>query len=185
MNSSTRIFPSWFHFFIESIQRRRGNYTLPDEIEGLVISPGGVASTSVMDHLAKYLTINDSGDRDGLKHRPRPPRSSRSDLRVMLIIGPTDEIITSLEARGYLPHQAIRLGSWLYFLAPPGQRPRLLAKAIANQRRWWEQSSYRVLVVHFDNLWTSKSKIAAMFDITDPKFLDEFPPRRQRNSRQS
>jgi len=37
----------------------------------LVISPGGVASSFLIDYLSKFLTLNDIDDRDDIKHLPR------------------------------------------------------------------------------------------------------------------
>lgn len=177
------MFPARVHFFTESLFRRFGNYDPPTHLDGLVISPGGVASTSVMEHIQKFININDAGDRDGLKHRPKPPSKKSRSIPVLFVSGDTKTIIPSLERRGYLPHQAIRLGCWTYFIVPRRFRIKVLSKAIRQQRQRWSDRGAPILVVDFDDIWDRSAAIAELFAISDIRFWDDFPPRKARTSR--
>ena len=160
--------------------RRFENYDIPSNLEGLVISPGGVASTSIMEHVQTFININDAGDRDGLKHRPKPSSRLDRDLPVLLVVGDSHQIVQSLERRGYLPHPAIRLGCWAYFIAPRRLRVERLCRAINRQKRTWSRRGESTLILEFDELWDRSSEIADLFGITNHGFLDDFPQRKQR-----
>ena len=176
------MFPAQLHFVAESLFRRFGSYETPSTLEGLVISPGGVASTSVMEYVQTFVNINDAGDRDGLKHRPKPPAKQSQSIPVLLITGSAETIIPSLERRGYLPHQAIRLGCWTYFIVPRRFRQAKLSKAIERQKRRWSHHKGPILLVEFEDLWDHASDIANLFKISDMRFSSEFPKRKGRAS---
>ena len=172
--------PAHWHFLAESFQRHFQNYEVPTDVHGLIVSPGGVASTSIMEHVGRFVKINDTGDRDGLKHRPKPSSKLAPDVPVLLIVGDSSRITISLERRGYLPHQAIRLGCWTYFSVPSRFRAARLASAIARQRRLWSRRPHATLVLEFDKLWERPDEIAALFGIRDRAFHTDFPQREPR-----
>jgi hypothetical protein len=72
---------------LESLSAKSSNYCFPSGISGVVVSPGGVASTMLFLHASKFLQVNDPGNIDGLKHRPTPPKKRTQEIPVVLITG--------------------------------------------------------------------------------------------------
>lgn len=157
---------------------------LEQKFDGLVCSPGGVATTAVMKHISRFLQINDPGDIDGLKHLPRPPATS---IPVLYIFGQGEQIVASLERRNYgIPH-LVKLGGLSSLVAGTlfGRRPKVLATLIRKQLEEFsnvEQRGGQVLCVEFEELWDSAEAIADFFGIDDQTFIDEFPKRQKRNT---
>lgn len=170
--------PAWAHFFAESIQVRKGDYSVPADLEAIIVSPGGVASTAIMEYIRKFVRVNSPADRDTLKHRPKPPGQSSQEIPVLLLTGDKDSIIASLERRGYFPHQAIRLGCWQYLIAPSRWRDIAFRRCVCQQEKAWARNYPNSLVLGFDEIWDSADLIAKHFGINDPKFAENFPQRR-------
>ncbi len=118
------------NFALESLAARSGDYCFPSGISGVVVSPAGVASTMLISHVSKFLKVNDVGNIDGLKHRPTPPKKRTQEIPVVLVTGNFEQIAASLQLRDYLPHQAIRLGSPVFFLVPARLRARILNRLL-------------------------------------------------------
>jgi hypothetical protein len=173
-----RALPAWVHFFAESFQVRKGDYSVPVVLEAMIVSPGGVASTAIMEYIGQFVRVNSPGDRDTLKHRPKPPGHSSKEIPVLLITGDSDSIIASLDRRGYFPHQAIRLGCWKYFLVPTRWRDGAFRKCVCRQEKAWTRNYSNTLTLGFAEIWDSADLIAKHFGINDPKFVENFPHRR-------
>jgi hypothetical protein len=170
------------NFALESLAARSGDYSFPSGTSGVVVSPGGVASTMLISYTRKFLKVNDVGNIDGLKHRPTPPKKRIQEIPVVLITGNFEQIAASLQHRDYLPHQAIRLGSPVFFLVPAKLRARIFKSAVDRQRKLWERDYTNLLVVDYEEIWDRKEEIARHFGIQDPAFTDLFPARQTRNS---
>jgi hypothetical protein len=170
------------HFVLEALQNRSRTYSFSKELSGVVVSTGGVASTAMIDHIGKFLTINDAMNADGLKHRPRPPSEVDNEIPVLYLWGDFHSIATSLATRDYLPHQAIRLGNVGFFLVPAVLRSRMLKKTMDRQKRSWLRHYRNVLVLHYDEIWESRKAIGSHFNIDDPSFILDFPPKIKRQS---
>lgn len=173
-----RALPAWAHFIAESFQVRKDKDSIPDVLEAIIVSPGGVASTAIMEYVGQFVHVNSPGDRDTLKHRPKPPGLSSKEIPVLLITGDSDSIIASLYRRGYFPHQAIRLGCWQYFVLPSRWRDDAFRKCVCRQEKAWTQNYSNTLVLGFAEIWDSADLIAKHFGINDPKFVENFPQRR-------
>ena len=152
----------------------------PGALDLLVVSPGGVATTSLIRHLNDYLRVNWSDDSDGLKHLPRPPAQAPPTL---FIHGDPALVRASLSRRGWIDFQAAKLGSPMTVLLHGAARDRAFEGAVARQRRRWEAAP-RVLMLGYDEIWDRSAEIADFAGITDPEFLRRFPPRKPRASRQ-
>lgn len=174
--------PPWFHALVETVQRRWGLYDLPNDIEGLVVSPGGVATTMLLEHLGQFINVNALGDEDGLKHRPRPPRNTQVTVPALVVVGNPAVLLRSLEARGLTRHQFIRLGSFSGALVPFGDRVACMARSMWRLRRQWESSWPRTLVVDYDEIWDRVNDIAQHFGVSDRRFVQDFPPKLKRTS---
>ncbi len=162
--------------------RRKHNFAAIDPgLETLIISPGGVASTMLIEHVGKFKVANSAGDNDGLKHLPLPP-DQELDIPVLLITGDADSIIDSLEHRGYLEPNAVKLGSRSFFLVPRSLRRATMRRAISGQKKNWITSSNSVLVVEYKTLWDRKKDIALHLGIDNGDFVSTFPTRKNRES---
>ena len=85
---------------------------LPNSIDVLVVSYGGVGTTTIIDFLSGYIRTNSKGDEDGYKHLPLPPISFRKDVRFVYIFGDPVEAAVSLFRRGYQRRQSKMLQRW-------------------------------------------------------------------------
>lgn len=77
---------------------------IPKTIEVVVVSFGGVGTTFLMEHLARYKKVNCSDDTDGLKHVSIPPLSRNPELKLVYIFGDPRTAAISLFERKF--HQA-------------------------------------------------------------------------------
>ncbi len=166
---------------VNASRRKRNCPTIDPGLEVLIISPGGVASTMLIEHVGKFKVVNSAGDNDGLKHLLRPP-DQELDIPVLLVTGDTDSIIDSLEHRGYLKANAVKLGSRSFFLVPHFLRRTTMRRAINSQKKNWITSSNSVLVVEYKGLWDRKKDIALHLGIGNGDFVSTFPTYKNRES---
>ena len=179
----------WFELKL-SITRVRALPLREDvDISCFVVSPGGVATTALMVHLKKYLRLNDLNDGDGLKHLPRPPDWLRPTDRVLFVTGDPSAAARSIERRGWVSIQGAKLGSPLAVVLPTALGRRALGRAMRRQIGAWTMASMsisvEIMIMHYDDLWSSAQRIAHFFDIDDPSFVSTFPTRRPRHSHEA
>lgn len=173
--------------YISTARTAARPFTIPPDIHFLVVSPGGVATTTLMQHLDLYVRINDPFDSDGLKHRPRPPTSLLSHQRVLFISGPIHQSYLSLRRRHWVGIQSAKLGSLIGAISfPPLEYP-LFALAARQQLQAWmafaETHPDRVLHLDYKAIWPNRQVIMTFANISDPSFLTNFPTYRPRQSR--
>ncbi len=166
---------------VNASRRKYNSPAVDPDLQALIISPGGVASTALIEHVGKFKVTNSAGDSDGLKHLPRPP-DQKLDIPVLLVTGDADSIIDSLEYRGYLEPNAVKLGSRSFFLVPQPRRRVEARRAIRGQEQNWIKSSNSVLVIEYETLWDRKKDIALHLRIDDDDFVSTFPTRKNRES---
>ena len=170
------------HYTVEALKNRFSACIVPEEIDGIVVSPGGVASTMIINHLSQFITVNDPANQDGLKHRSASPKEQPIGVPALLITGDPQEIVKSLSRRDYLPHQAIRLASMSFFLVPATMRRGRFNRALERQYRSWVGNYSHLLVIRYEEIWDRKEEIAQHFGIDDPMFLVNFPLKEKRKS---
>ena len=149
-------------------------------LNAMVVTPGGAASTSLLQHIARFVTVNDCNDADGLKHAPFPPRwfGDSKKTRVIFIDRDMSQIVQSLERRGYVYEQLAKLGSVMGCLLPDASAKKILVKAIHRQKHKWRTTkSADVLFIDYESLWDQVEKISAFLGITDSNFVRDFPQR--------
>jgi hypothetical protein len=167
-----------------AFRRRFGRPRLPDVLPQVwVVSPGGVGTTALMQHLERFRRLNARDDSDGLKHLPRPPRlPPGADVRFLFISGSAVDIANSLARRGWLEDQAANLGAPLAVILRGGWQRRAFGRAVAHQHRAWADGGHpHVLHLAYDDLWDAGPRLAGFLGITDPAFVAEFPQRRSRS----
>ena len=85
-------------------------------IDLLIVSPGGVATTTLINYLKLYKKVNDENDRDGYKHLNKFPFISKADLKILYIYGNYEKIYNSLKRRNIFQSQMVKLGCPLCYL---------------------------------------------------------------------
>ena len=151
-----------------------------------VVSPGGVATTTLMRHISRFASLNSHADTDGLKHRPKPPERLHDGQRLLFLYGPLNKSIASLERRGWLRIQSAKLGSLIGAYSPRSIRRRAFKYAAIAQIKKFQRAQRdddkKILCVSFDELWSRQSEIAHFLQIKDARFISEFPARRSREA---
>jgi hypothetical protein len=168
-----------------ALRRRFGRPRLPDALPQVwVVSPGGVGTTALMQHLERFRRLNARDDSDGLKHLPRPPRlPPGANVRFLFISGPAEDVANSLARRGWLEDQAANLGAPLAVVLRGAAQRRVFARAVARQHRAWTTPARAdVLHIPYAALWDAGPRLAEFLGITDHAFVADFPRRRSRSS---
>ena len=150
-------------------------------LAGLVASPGGVATTMIMNHLSQFLPLNCPNDSDGLKHLVAPP-SWAENLPCLYIGGDEEAILASLRRRGYMTIHAAKFGSISGVLARGWSQEAILKALIKKQRTLWAELP-NCLTISYDEIWDSKARIARHFCIDENLFVCNFPDRYERASK--
>lgn len=153
----------------------------------MVISPGGVATTTLLEFLDWYQDTNLATDADGIKHLPYVPwRAIKSGSRVLYLTGPCEDSEASLRRRGLLLFQILKLFRMRYFREVLQSRDarevliRLCRKQASEYKN--ASASERVMVLEYRELFTHQDKILQFFRISDPRAKDYFPNYRPRHS---
>jgi hypothetical protein len=166
-------------FLMKRVKRGDFSHFTPPPV--VVCSPGGVATTMVMEHISRFLIINSESNADQLKHIPTPlPLPTRT----LFITGNPDAVIASLIRRGFASRQAANLGTFVGVFARGSLQRRALRRAVTRQIESFTAASGQghVLTVDFDELWDSVTDIKEFLSIADDAFVEDFPPRRPRKS---
>ena len=135
-----------------------------------------------MHHCARFVETNCPADTDGLKHIPDLPTCIDGDRKVLFVYGDTDAIMNSLRRRRFINAHCRKLGSVLGVLAQGKIKYWSLSNAINRQKHYFlNQKKIQSLNIHYDDLWDRIEEIADFFEITDERFVTEFPARQLRN----
>jgi|GEM_PF-600208 len=86
---------------------------LPNKIDIVVVSYGGVGTSFLLDFLAQYKTTNSSRDIDGFKHSPLPPISFNRNVKFVYVYGNPQMAAASLFLRNYAIPHSIKLQRWI------------------------------------------------------------------------
>jgi hypothetical protein len=150
----------------------------------LIVSPGGVATTTLIRHVSKFVFTNDSQDKDGLKHLPNLPERFRDSQTLVIYIAASspETAIASLRNRGMHRIQAMKLASSLSglltaFSAKDQTFSDALSESVTAQRKSFEelQGGHKVLIVEREALFRSATKIQRFLNIEDDSFVEDFP----------
>lgn len=171
--------------------RRKYNFSGRNgrDLEVAVISPGGVASTTLMSHLQGYLEVNSVQDQDGLKHLPVLPRwLEQSDIPILYIQAVDKaEAIQSLKRRGFHRNHLVLLASspsdFLAAFAPTKIVESRLSQLIEAQAHYFHRlaRSERALVIRRDDLFESQHAISQFLSLDATSFIRLFPPDKNEN----
>ncbi len=163
----------------------RARLASDSDLDVIVASPGGVGTTFLIEHLARFRRVNAPHDGDGLKHQPRPPLvgARARPLRFLFVTGELEQISASIARRGWLDRQGAKLGSVATLLAGGDAKRRAFERAVGRQReRWAEPSPDPILFISYDEIWDRVGEIADFLEITDQDFAATFPKRKPRTA---
>ena len=166
---------------------------LPDSMDVIVVSFGGVGTTFLIEFLSKYLKVNDAGDMDKIKHSPLPPISFNKKVKYIYVYGNPQLTVVSLFRRGFHFRQSIKLQKWngkkaspippemsLSEYAKTGMDKFYLERHFYN---WFTKylSPHQTLFIRYESLF---EHIAELLDFLElPKeCINEFPSKIIRNS---
>ncbi|MEM7519683.1 MAG: hypothetical protein AAF307_01495 [Pseudomonadota bacterium] len=174
----------WFFLLRLAIRRylRRDHPKATKGLDALIISPGGVATTFLIDYLSQSVRTHDRNDADWIKHLPYVP-DVETHHRLIYVYGPPADIYASLKRRDFHRIQAAKLGCPLCMFVRGTLHAWLSKRAIAKQTKAFHSApAEQVLCIEYNALWEAPDRIAAHLGIKDPAFVPSFPPRRARTS---
>jgi hypothetical protein len=158
---------------------------VPAATQVLVVSPGGVGTTMLLEHLQRFVRVNDPFDRDGLKHLPRPPKFRSARTRTVFLSGPPDDIFDSLNRHGWVEGHGSLFGSFATVLSSPQRKRERVAAALARQREAWSAHRGEIMFVDYGELWERLPELERFLGLEQTDFQRTFPQRRRRTLAQS
>ena len=151
---------------------------VPKDIDLVVSSIGGTATTSLIEFLSQYFKINDKCDRDNLKHSRR---YKLTDSQKIIFIIPEPEIAyKSLKRRKYLYSNCRKLGLISYFIRIKSLFIKEIDTIQANMEMLSKIYPHKYLAIKFDDLFDSAKIIMDFTDLKDDEFIKRFPTRKKR-----
>lgn len=153
------------------------------DVRNLVVSPGGVGTTFVMEYLEKYIKINNKSDRDQLKHIPNIPLSLKKNVKILFITSNFEEIYKSLEKRDWVKYNALKLGSPLSKIHKKKKLKKIFYHLVEKQKKAFENNKkHCILIIEYKDIWKKKMEIMKHFEIKNLEFLENFPEKKERTS---
>ena len=119
-------------------------------VDLLVVSPGGVATTFMLEYLSRFARTNSPVDDDGLKHLPRPPRNAP---RTIFIYGDLNIAFASLKRRNFEDHQGAKLGSVRCVLERGESQKRTFIRVAEAQYDRWRDWHGETLFIKYEEIW--------------------------------
>ena len=151
---------------------------IPDEIDLVVSSIGGAATTCLLEFLSKYLKTNDIYDADNLKHA-RHYKLSGSQKIIFIIVEPK-MAYQSLKRRKYLYENCKKLGLISYFIRIQSIFNKEINFLQKNMKMLSKKYPNKYLSIEFDELFNSAQIIKDFSGLKDDEFIKTFPQRRKR-----
>ena len=152
-------------------------------IKLLIISVGGTATTTLMNHLSKYIKTNDPFDRDGLKHKRLINLSDYQ--KVIYLIADPELAYFSLKRRNYLRGNCKKLGFLSYVFL---YKKLFIYEVNKVQSEWIKKSKKypkKYLALNISEIFESDFIIKEFTGINNDEFTTEFPKRKERISKKS
>ena len=160
------------------------NYSFPKKISKklnfdlIVVSTGGVATTTLINYLKLYKNLNDENDSDGYKHLNKFPFIENDDLKIIYVYGDYKKIYNSLKRRNIFQSQMVKLGCPLCYLLS-NKIERFFFRFCINKQINNFKNKKNVFILNFDNIWENKEEIKEFLQIEDSDFVKNFPPKKR------
>jgi len=159
----------------------RSQINILNNLDVLVVSPGGVGTTALIDHCKNYLTINDRDNLDGLKHKIKPFKNFKKELKVIYIDGDSLDIYYSLKRRDYFQTQLLNFESLLGVISSRLVGVKKFEKLLKlHKQNWCNMTHENILFLNYENLFESSKKINSFLNIQESHFVETFPKRKKR-----
>jgi len=169
-----------------------GRVTIPNGIEVIVASFGGVGTSFLIDFLSKHRKTNQFADYDGLKHSALPPISFNKKIKLVYIYGDPQLAAISLFRRDYQHYQSAKLQKFTNGkkdIIPLGTSLQEYAADGIDKFKFREHfyNWYDEHLVHP----TFFVKYEKIFDVVEPllefleipkEYISDFPQKKKRNS---
>ena len=153
---------------------RKLPYQGRDRHDILIVSIGGVGTTSLIEHLGKFRSVNDPHDHDSLKHRRLAGRRCKNRT-VIVVRRETRDVVSSLRRRGILEINAAKLGLMRpILLSDDNKLLEIFEEAAQSQLDSWRQRN-SVLALEYESLPTSAEAIANFIGVDALVLAEEFP----------
>lgn len=164
---------------------------VPQNLQLIVCSGGGVATTMLCDFLSEYYKLNEKSDKDSLKHLPMPPISFRSNFKCIFLYGDPVNTTISLFRRNYHHLQSRKLQRHKIHkkIIPPKMTLEEYADSGVDSLGLHEQFVnyleshliYPTLFIRYEFLWENLLHIQNFLGKTKMDF-DKFPKKNSRIS---
>ena len=164
---------------------------IPQEIDVLIASSGGVGTTFLINHIKQWKSTNSPDNHDGLKHLPIPPLTQNKNVQAIYVFGDPVMATISLFRRQYHHTGSVAFQAFhpVDFIIPYEMT---LAEYVAAQKEglylerhfknWQEMATpYPVLFVRYEAIHDQLEAIRDYLGLSQA-FIDTFPPRRSRKS---
>lgn len=170
------------------------NLILNPRVEVLIVSYGGVGTTFLAKSISKYKTTNCPINSDGYKHLPIPPIILNKKTRIIFVFGDPVLATISLFKRGFHSWQSVLLQKYYSrkFLIPKESRiedySNMKEDGFQFERQFFNwHSKYLAtptLFINYNDIFDNLDIIATFLNL--PKeFVETFPAKRKRSSRES
>ena len=157
---------------------------LSKDLDVLIVSPGGVATTFLLRYVSTFMKTNDIHDLDGLKHiTPAPEFNFRKDLKVVYLTGELSDIENSLVKRGWLFEQYIKLGGHLHYFCNSKKLRSHFKVLVSGQLKTFKtlsKNNENVMIINYNELWDLKKELANFLSLDPQNFVKAFPEKRSR-----
>jgi len=164
---------------------------IPKEIEFAVVSPGGVATTSLIHFFACNHKVNAPNDEDSLKHMPVPPVSFHPRFKYIHVFGDPVVATISLFRRKFQELQSLKLQRGTGMKSPiPIEMTVEEYACLGKDRLLFENFfenyysrhlHYPTLFIRYESLWDHLDVISDFLDIPKKEF-ESFPQKIHRES---
>ncbi len=163
-------------FFLSIIN----NYSNPKQIlkdanlDLLIVSTGGVATTTLINYLKLFKQVNDENDRDGYKHLNKFPFVRKENLKILYIYGNYEKIYKSLKRRDIFQAQMVKLGCPLCYLFR-GVLEKFFFRFCIDKQIKQFKGRKNVYVLKFEHIWENKEELKNFLEIKNDDFVKNFP----------
>ena len=169
---AARAAKNWASLTWERTAFRLGFRALPPF---LIISGGGVATTTLSKHLRQFVSVNSPADSDGLKHMQRIPRRWARSSKVLFLWGEPSGQVQSIQRRGFLRIQLSKLQGFSGFFVKESDLPERLEAAIRKQAQNMARLQPEVMLLTYPEFFTQGHEVANFLGISDARFLETWP----------
>ena len=163
---------------------------ITNKYEVIIVSYGGVATTTFIDFVGKFKRCNDPEDKDQLKHLSAPPLFFGKQLKVIYVFGDPSIAACSLFRRNYAFSQALKLQKG--FSTPKYESLMSIESFLSAEKdvlgfsshffRWLNsKTNYPVLFIDVETLFDRPDILINFIDLP-PAAYEDYPVKKNRKS---